>query len=84
MLLSDVIPAIHGLAARRGLCSPPGSTLGGAASSAPPHDSSLGVADYQVSTLVLSGDGGSATQPPIVQAHDDLFDTFILDGAGGT
>ncbi|GKE29808.1 hypothetical protein Tco_1445192, partial [Tanacetum coccineum] len=33
---------------------------------------------------VLSGDGGSATQPPVVQAHDDLFDTSILDGAGGT
>ncbi|GKD93348.1 hypothetical protein Tco_1373185, partial [Tanacetum coccineum] len=47
--------------ARRGLCPPPGSTLGGAASSAPPHDSSLGVTDYQVATFVLSNDGGSTT-----------------------
>ncbi|GKB14621.1 hypothetical protein Tco_0848544 [Tanacetum coccineum] len=84
MLLSVAILAIHGPAAWRGLCPPPGSTLGGAASSAPPHDSSLGVADYQVLTLVLFGDGGSATQPPIVQAYDDLFDKSILDGAGGT
>ncbi|GJZ91537.1 hypothetical protein Tco_0663464 [Tanacetum coccineum] len=37
----------------------------------------------EISSLVLSGDGGSTTQPPIVQAHDDLFDTSVLDGAGG-
>ncbi|GJY15477.1 hypothetical protein Tco_0385899 [Tanacetum coccineum] len=80
MLLSDAIPPIYGPDAWRGLCPPPGSTLGGAASSAPPHDSSLGVVNYQISTLVLSGDGGSATQPPIVQAYDDLFDTSVLDG----
>ncbi|GJR47766.1 hypothetical protein Tco_1315869 [Tanacetum coccineum] len=65
MLLSDAIPAIRQSAERRGLCPPSISTLGGASGSAPPHDSSLGVADYQVSTLVLSGDGGSAHQPPI-------------------
>nr|GEV66210.1 ribonuclease H-like domain-containing protein [Tanacetum cinerariifolium] len=67
MLLSDAIPDIRGPAARRGLCPPPSSTLSGASSSAPPHDSSLSVTDYQVSTLVLFGDGGSATQPPAVQ-----------------
>ncbi|GKC68715.1 hypothetical protein Tco_1101313 [Tanacetum coccineum] len=55
----------------------------GTSKSAPLHGSSLGVTDYQVSSLVLSGDEGSATQPPIVQAHDDLFDTSVLDGAGG-
>ncbi|GJZ27741.1 hypothetical protein Tco_0572388 [Tanacetum coccineum] len=82
MLLSDAIPAICQSAERRGLCSPSSSTLGGASGSAPPHDSSLGVADYQVSTLVLSGDGGSAHQPPIVQPHDDLFDTSVLDKTG--
>ncbi|GJW07476.1 hypothetical protein Tco_1569899 [Tanacetum coccineum] len=84
MLLSDAIPAIRGPAARRGLCPPPSSMLDGAYSLALLYDSSLGVTDYQVSTLVLSGDGGSATQPPIVQAHDDLFDTSVLDGAGST
>ncbi|GJX48733.1 hypothetical protein Tco_0273923 [Tanacetum coccineum] len=81
MLLSDAIPAIRESAERRGLCPPSSSTLGGASSSAPPHDSSLGVADYQVSTLVLSGDGGS-TKPHVVQPHNDLFDTSILDKSG--
>ncbi|GKG45313.1 hypothetical protein Tco_0495391, partial [Tanacetum coccineum] len=47
----------------------------------PLHDSSLSVADYQVSTLVLSGDGGSA-KPHVIQPHDDLFDTFVLDKSG--
>nr|GEX81888.1 hypothetical protein [Tanacetum cinerariifolium] len=31
----------------------------------------------------LGGTSGFAPQPPIVQAHDDLFDTFVLDRAGG-
>ncbi|GKF05396.1 hypothetical protein Tco_0036064, partial [Tanacetum coccineum] len=82
MLLSDAIPFIRKSAERRGLCTPPSSTLGRASSFAHPHDLSLGVADYQVSTLVLSGDGGSADQPPVVQPHDDLFDTSILDKSG--
>ncbi|GKD23278.1 hypothetical protein Tco_1224981, partial [Tanacetum coccineum] len=64
MLLSDAILAICKSVGKRGLCPPLSSTLGGASSFAPPHDLSLGVADYQVSTLVLSGDGGSANQPP--------------------
>ncbi|GJS34886.1 hypothetical protein Tco_0533268, partial [Tanacetum coccineum] len=81
ILLSDAIPAIRQSAERRGLCPPSSSTLGGAFGSAPP-DSSLGVADYQVSTLVLSGDGVSTNQPPIVQSHDDLFDTSVLDKPG--
>ncbi|GKB96775.1 hypothetical protein Tco_0982912, partial [Tanacetum coccineum] len=37
-----------------------------------------------VSTLVLSSDGGYANQPPVVQPHDDLFDTSVLEGSGGT
>ncbi|GJY17967.1 hypothetical protein Tco_0389458 [Tanacetum coccineum] len=59
MLLSDAIPTTRQSGERR-LCSPLSSTLGGASSSAPPHDSSLDVADYLVSTLILSGDGGPA------------------------
>ncbi|GJS46209.1 hypothetical protein Tco_0596330, partial [Tanacetum coccineum] len=59
-----------------------GSIDRGASSSAPPHDSSLGVANYQVSTLVLSGDGGPANQPPVIQPHDDLFDVSVLDKSG--
>nr|GEV15533.1 hypothetical protein [Tanacetum cinerariifolium] len=54
ILLSNAIPAILQSAKGRGLCSPLSSTLVGASGSAPPPDSSLGVADYQVSTLVLS------------------------------
>nr|GEU59432.1 putative transposase (putative), gypsy type [Tanacetum cinerariifolium] len=81
MLMSEVIPTARAAAERRGLCLP---SLGGTSSSSPPHGSSLGIAKYQVSTLVLSSNGGSTTQSPIVQAHDDLFDTYILDGAGGT
>ncbi|GJU78911.1 hypothetical protein Tco_1275981 [Tanacetum coccineum] len=82
MLLSDAISAIRRSAKKRGLCPPPNSTLGRVSISAPPHNSSLGVADYQVSTLVLSGDGGSANQPLVIQPHDDLFDTSILDKSG--
>ncbi|GKB34776.1 hypothetical protein Tco_0879718 [Tanacetum coccineum] len=82
MLLPDAIPFIHKSVERWGLCPPPSSTLGRASSFAHPHDSSLGVADYQVSTLVLSGDGGSADQSPVVQPHDDLFGTSILDKSG--
>ncbi|GKC42841.1 hypothetical protein Tco_1060563 [Tanacetum coccineum] len=66
MPIFDAIPTICQSAERRGLCLPSSSTLGRAASSAPLHDSSLGVADYQVSTLVLSGDGGPANQLPVV------------------
>nr|GEW61670.1 ubiquitin receptor RAD23d-like [Tanacetum cinerariifolium] len=56
MLLSEAILSVHHSAKRRGLCPPSSSALGGAFSSAPPHDSSLGVADYQVSTLARIGD----------------------------
>ncbi|GJY57712.1 hypothetical protein Tco_0457604 [Tanacetum coccineum] len=41
----------------------------------PEFYSSLGVADYQVSTLVHTGD-----EVPVTQPHDDLFDTSIPDG----
>nr|GEW95223.1 hypothetical protein [Tanacetum cinerariifolium] len=37
-----------------------------------------------VPTACATADGGSATQPPIVQAHDNLFDKSLLDGDGGT
>ncbi|GJV10989.1 hypothetical protein Tco_1352530 [Tanacetum coccineum] len=57
MPLSDAIPTIRRSAERRGLCPPSGATPGETSCSVPLHDSSLGVADYQVSTLVLSGDG---------------------------
>ncbi|GJW63362.1 hypothetical protein Tco_0115246, partial [Tanacetum coccineum] len=40
------------------------------------------ITDYQVSTLFMAGDGGSANQPPVTQPHDDLFDTSILDKPG--
>ncbi|GKA17828.1 hypothetical protein Tco_0697665, partial [Tanacetum coccineum] len=83
MLLSDAIPAIRGSSTRRGLYPPLTSKPGRASNSAPPHDSSLGVTDHQVSTLALSSDEGYATQPPVVQAHDDLFDTSVLDRSGG-
>nr|GEV54508.1 hypothetical protein [Tanacetum cinerariifolium] len=79
MLLSEAIPSVRRSVERRGLYSPSSFALGGASSSAPPHDSSLGVADYQVSTLALTSDGGSGSQPPAIQPHDDLFDTSVLD-----
>ncbi|GKB14243.1 hypothetical protein Tco_0848166 [Tanacetum coccineum] len=60
MLLSDAILAVRQFAEKRGLCPPSGSTLGEASGSAPLYDSSLSVADYQVSALVLAGDGGSS------------------------
>nr|GEX15432.1 hypothetical protein [Tanacetum cinerariifolium] len=53
MLLSKVIPTACAATVRRGLCPPP---LGETSSSPPPHGSSLCVADYQVSTFVLSDD----------------------------
>ncbi|GKA43412.1 hypothetical protein Tco_0736136 [Tanacetum coccineum] len=59
MLLSEAIPSVCRSAERRGLCSPPSARTSG---SVPPPGSSLDVVDYQV----LSDDGGSAAQPPIV------------------
>ncbi|GKC77598.1 hypothetical protein Tco_1128372 [Tanacetum coccineum] len=82
MLLFDVIHVIRQSVERRGLCPPSRSTLGEASGSAPPPDSSLGVVDYQVSTLVLASDGGSADQTSTAPPHDDLFDTSILDKPG--
>ncbi|GJZ87417.1 hypothetical protein Tco_0659027 [Tanacetum coccineum] len=79
MPLSNDIPTIRWSAERRGLCPPSGATPGETSGSVPLYDSSLGVADYQVSTLVLSGDGVPAGQPPVVEPHDDMFDTFVLD-----
>nr|GEX16880.1 putative transposase (putative), gypsy type [Tanacetum cinerariifolium] len=58
------------------------SALGGTSGPAPSHDSSLGVTDYQVSTLVLSGDEGPTNPSPVVQSHDDLFDTSVLVKSG--
>ncbi|GJS92554.1 hypothetical protein Tco_0799522, partial [Tanacetum coccineum] len=82
MLLPDAIPAIRQSAKRRGLCPPSSSALGGTFGSVSFHDSSVGVADYQVSTLVLPGDGGPTNPPLVVQPHDDLFDTSVLDKSG--
>ncbi|GKA99104.1 hypothetical protein Tco_0827041 [Tanacetum coccineum] len=66
----------------RGLCPPSSSNLSEASGSVPPPDTSLGVTDYQVSTLVLASDEGPANQPPVTQPHDDLFDTSVLDKPG--
>ncbi|GJS54347.1 hypothetical protein Tco_0627709 [Tanacetum coccineum] len=55
MLLSEVIPSVRRSAKRRGLCPP--------SSSAP--TTSLGVSNYQISTLA--------------QPHDNLFDTGVFD-----
>ncbi|GKE53449.1 hypothetical protein Tco_1488605, partial [Tanacetum coccineum] len=81
MPLSDAIPSIRRSAERRGLCPPSGIAPGEAF--APSHDTSLAIADYQVSTLVLSGDGASVDQPLVVEPHDDLFDASILAEPSG-
>ncbi|GJV55502.1 hypothetical protein Tco_1456507 [Tanacetum coccineum] len=86
MLLSNVIPAIRQSAERRGLCPPLSSTLGEASGSAPPPDTSLGVTDYQVSTLVLASDRGLANQPnhmmicliPLFWINLVMFDVLSL------
>ncbi|GKE69959.1 hypothetical protein Tco_1528031 [Tanacetum coccineum] len=80
VLLSEVIPTARAATERRGLCPCP---VGGTSSFALPHGSSLGITDYPVSTFVLSSDREPTTQPPVTHAHDDLFDTSVLDGAGG-
>nr|GEV07511.1 hypothetical protein [Tanacetum cinerariifolium] len=72
----------EGSAKRRGLCLPFSSASGGTSGPAPSYDSSMGITDYQVSTLVLAGDGGSTNQPTVTQPHDDLFYTFVLDKHG--
>nr|GEU34590.1 hypothetical protein [Tanacetum cinerariifolium] len=82
MLLSDVILTIRQSAERKGLCLPSSSALGGASGPTPSYDSSLGITNYQVSTLVLADDGGSANQPLVTQLYDDLYDTFVLDKPG--
>ncbi|GJY05593.1 hypothetical protein Tco_0371533 [Tanacetum coccineum] len=77
MLLSDVIPAIRERAEKRGLGPSSSFLKGGVAGVVLVQDSSLGVADYQVSTLVHTGSIGSVAPP-----HDDLFDTTIrIDAA---
>ncbi|GJT92025.1 hypothetical protein Tco_1080870 [Tanacetum coccineum] len=82
MPLSDAIPSIRQSAERRGLCPPSGIDTRLKAF-APSHDTSLAIADYQVSTLVLSGDGASVDQPPVVEPHDDLFDASVLAEPSG-
>nr|GEX71271.1 hypothetical protein [Tanacetum cinerariifolium] len=82
MLLFDAIPAIRLFAERRELCLPSSSALGGTFGSTSSYDSSLGVTDYHVSTLVLSSDGRPTNPPPVVQSHDDLFDRSVLDKSG--
>ncbi|GJR68088.1 hypothetical protein Tco_0014153 [Tanacetum coccineum] len=62
-------------AERKGLVPSFNSPEGVVAHVVPVQDSSLGVADYQVSTLVHTGDTSSIAPP-----HDDLFDTTVLDG----
>nr|GEV32548.1 hypothetical protein [Tanacetum cinerariifolium] len=57
-----------------GLCASSCFASGGTSAPAPFQDSSLGVSDYQVSTLVHTGDAVPVTQP-----HDDFFDTTVLD-----
>ncbi|GJU54363.1 hypothetical protein Tco_1228077 [Tanacetum coccineum] len=74
MLLSDVIPAIRERAEKRGLGPSSSFVKGGVAGVVLVQDSSLGDADYQVSTLVHTGSIVSVAPP-----HDDLFDTTILD-----
>ncbi|GKA58892.1 hypothetical protein Tco_0758205 [Tanacetum coccineum] len=55
---------------------------GGTSGFVPPRDSPVGVADYQVSTLVLPSNRGPTDSSLVVQSHDDLFDTSILDKSG--
>ncbi|GJX13807.1 hypothetical protein Tco_0205565 [Tanacetum coccineum] len=77
----DSIPRLHAIpvirehAERRGLVPSSNSPKGGVTHTVHVQDSSLGVADYQVSTLVHTGDTASVAPP-----HDDLFDTTVLDG----
>ncbi|GJY75753.1 hypothetical protein Tco_0480869 [Tanacetum coccineum] len=59
-------PSLDQSAKRRGLCPPLSSALGGTSSSVPPHDSSVGVADYHVSTLVMTDDGEPTNLPPVI------------------
>ncbi|GJZ49474.1 hypothetical protein Tco_0603664 [Tanacetum coccineum] len=59
---------------RRVLVQSFSSAVGGVVGVVPIYGSSLGVADYQVSTLVHTGDTLHVAQP-----HDDLFDTAIVD-----
>ncbi|GKD27800.1 hypothetical protein Tco_1234014, partial [Tanacetum coccineum] len=82
MLLSEAIPAIRQSDERRVLCLPSSSALGGTSGFVPPHDSPVGITDYQVSTLVLPNDGGPTDPSPVDQLHDDLFDTSVLDKSG--
>ncbi|GKA64358.1 hypothetical protein Tco_0763964 [Tanacetum coccineum] len=79
--ISSKLSRIRRSAERRGLCPPSGIAPGEAF--APSHDTSLAIADYQVSTLVLSGDGASVDQPLVVEPHDDLFDASILAEPSG-
>ncbi|GKB62269.1 hypothetical protein Tco_0918455 [Tanacetum coccineum] len=81
--ISSKLSRIRRSAKRRGLCPPSSIAPGEASVSAPSHDTSLTIADYQVSTLVMSGNGASVDQSPVVEPHDDLFDVSVLAEPSG-
>nr|GFA50537.1 cold-regulated 47 [Tanacetum cinerariifolium] len=74
MLLSDTIPVIHGCAGKRRLVLFSCFAEGGVVGAVHVQYLSFGLADYQVSTLVHTGDTTSVAPP-----HENLFDTTVLD-----
>nr|GFA14635.1 hypothetical protein [Tanacetum cinerariifolium] len=74
MLLSNAIPAIRRYVGKWGLVLFSSFAEGGVVGAVPVQYLSLGVADYQVSTLVHTGDTTSVAPP-----HENLFDTTVLD-----
>ncbi|GJX82357.1 hypothetical protein Tco_0331838 [Tanacetum coccineum] len=75
--LSEVIPTVRVAVERRGLCPPSSSVSGEDAIPAPLQESSLGVADYQVSTLTFITDEVPVTPSAVTQPYDDLFATVL-------
>ncbi|GKC17289.1 hypothetical protein Tco_1014071 [Tanacetum coccineum] len=84
MLLSEAILVIRRSAEMRGLGPSFSFASGRVSTPAPLQDSSLGVADYQVSTLAMTSSGAPITQLSVTQLHDDLFDISIMDKPADT
>ncbi|GKE41579.1 hypothetical protein Tco_1468863 [Tanacetum coccineum] len=74
ILLSDALGSSHDHAEKRKAGASSSSAAGGPSIVVPAPDSSLVIADYQISSMAIGDDAVPSYEP-----HDDLFDTTVLD-----
>ncbi|GJX34118.1 hypothetical protein Tco_0245675 [Tanacetum coccineum] len=74
ILLSDALGSSHDHAEKRKAGASSSSVAGGPSVFVPAQDSSLVVADYQISSVAIGDDAVPSYEP-----HNDLFDTTVMD-----